>query len=147
MGRNYSASPPQTKLGVGLDAWLRRLIADHDGTALIVAKVVGSLIIEVIRFRLNRVCDLTGHVLAGFLDRLRRRAARMSSHTTIAAVILNMVGMMVNVTIVTTDSITMLAKTASISKCRLIPSSTGPLPPYGGSPAALVPRRAAPNSS
>jgi hypothetical protein len=79
MGKSYRAFRPDTKLGVHLEPWLRRLAADHDGVALIVAKTVGSLMIEDGQeswFRLSRICDLTGQspaVVAGILQRLRRR--------------------------------------------------------------------------
>jgi hypothetical protein len=62
-----------------LSKWLRRLAADHDGAALIVAKTVGSLMIEDgpgAWFKLSRICDLTGQsdaVVAGILYRLSRR--------------------------------------------------------------------------
>jgi hypothetical protein len=60
-------------------AWLRRLAADHRGPALMVAKTVGSLLIEdgpCAWFKLSRICDLTGQphaVVAGILHRLSRR--------------------------------------------------------------------------
>jgi hypothetical protein len=80
MGNSYRASHPDTtRLGVVLTEWLRRLAADHDGTALIVAKVVGSLMFEdgaEMWFKLSRICDLTGQssdVVAGILYRLRHR--------------------------------------------------------------------------
>jgi hypothetical protein len=62
-----------------IEAWLQRLAADHDGTALIVAKTIGSLMIEDglgAWFKLSRICDLTGQspsIVAGILHRLRRR--------------------------------------------------------------------------
>jgi hypothetical protein len=62
-----------------LAEWLRRLVADHDGTALIVAKTVGSLIVEDGRdgwFKLSRICGLTGQspaVVDGILHRLQHR--------------------------------------------------------------------------
>jgi hypothetical protein len=40
MGKSYRVFRPDTKLGVFLEGWLRRLAADHDGPALIVAKTV-----------------------------------------------------------------------------------------------------------
>jgi hypothetical protein len=73
------SSPLETKLGVALEDWLRRLAGDHDGVALIVAKTVASLMIldgPDMRFGLTRICDLTGQspeVVAGILQRLRRR--------------------------------------------------------------------------
>ena len=80
MGKRYRAPLPDgTRLGVDLAVWLRRLAADHDGAALIVAKTVGSLMIEDgqdMWFKLSRICDLTGQspeVVAGILERLRRR--------------------------------------------------------------------------
>jgi hypothetical protein len=59
--------------------WLRRLAADHDGVALIVAKTVGSLMFEDGQdswFQLRRISGLTGQspeVVAGILYRLRGR--------------------------------------------------------------------------
>ena len=80
MGKRYRAPlPDSTRLGVDLAVWLRRLAADHDGAALIVAKTVGSLMIEDgqdMWFKLSRICDLTGQsseVVAGILHRLRGR--------------------------------------------------------------------------
>jgi hypothetical protein len=70
---------PETEQGVALTEWLLRLAADHDGAALIVAKTVGSLMIEDgqdMLFKLSRISGLTGlspdHI-TGILYRLRRR--------------------------------------------------------------------------
>ena len=77
MAKSYQ--PPETNLGVTLDKWLQRLVADHDGTALIVAKTVGSLMFEDgpdMWFKLSRISDLTGqspNIVAGILHRLRHR--------------------------------------------------------------------------
>jgi hypothetical protein len=80
MGKSYRASLSDTTgLGVVLADWLRRLAADHDGVALIVAKTVGSLMIEEgpdLWFKLSRISYLTGlspDLIAGILYRLRRR--------------------------------------------------------------------------
>jgi hypothetical protein len=79
MGNSYRAFRPDTELGVLLDDWLRRLATDYDGTALIVAKTIGSLMIEDgprSWFRLRRISSLTGQspdVVAGILYRLRSR--------------------------------------------------------------------------
>jgi hypothetical protein len=79
MGNSYRAFGPDTELGVLLDDWLRRLAADHDGRALIVAKTIGSLMIEYgprSWFKLRRISNLTGQspdVVAGILYRLRSR--------------------------------------------------------------------------
>jgi hypothetical protein len=79
MGKSYGSSLPETKLRVALADSLRRLAADHDGTALIVAKIVGSMMIEKgpdTWFKLSRISDLTGlspAIVAGILHRLRRR--------------------------------------------------------------------------
>jgi hypothetical protein len=79
MGNSYRAFRPDTELGVLLDDWLRRLAADHDGRALIVAKTIGSLMIEDgprSWFKLRRISSLTGQspeVVAGILYRLRGR--------------------------------------------------------------------------
>jgi hypothetical protein len=68
-----------TPLSTVIDAWLRQLAADHDGVALIVAKTVGSLMIEdglEMWFKLNRISDLTElspGIVAGILYRLRER--------------------------------------------------------------------------
>ena len=73
------SSPLETKLGLALEDWLRRLAADHAGVALIVAKAVGSLMIEEgldMWFKLSRISYLTGlspDLIAGILYRLRRR--------------------------------------------------------------------------
>jgi hypothetical protein len=59
--------------------WLRRLAADHDGAALIVAKTVGLLMMGDGHdrwFKLRRIAGLTGQapeVVAGNLHRLRGR--------------------------------------------------------------------------
>lgn len=80
MAKSYQ--PPETNLGVTLDKWLQRLVADHDGTALIVAKTVGSLMFEDgpdMWFKLSRISDLTGqspNIVAGILHRLRHRGRR-----------------------------------------------------------------------
>jgi hypothetical protein len=53
---------PDTTQGAAIAEWLQRLAADHDGTALIVAKTVGSLMIEDgpgAWFKLSRICYLT----------------------------------------------------------------------------------------
>jgi hypothetical protein len=77
MAKSYRT--PETKLGVALDEWLRRLAADHDGAALIVGKTVGSLMIvdgQNMWFKLSRISDLTGQspdIVAGILHRLRGR--------------------------------------------------------------------------
>jgi hypothetical protein len=79
MGKSYRTFPPETNLGIDLDQWLRRLAADHDGPALIVAKTVGSLMFENgpdMWFKLSRISDLTRvspHIVAGILYRLRHR--------------------------------------------------------------------------
>jgi hypothetical protein len=68
-------TPPSTVIA----AWLRLLSADHDGTALIIAKTIGSMMIEDGPdkwFRLSRISDLTEQspaTIAGILHRLRRR--------------------------------------------------------------------------
>jgi hypothetical protein len=46
MGKTYGGFFPATELGEKVDKWLQRLAADHDGVALIVAKTIGSLMIE-----------------------------------------------------------------------------------------------------
>jgi hypothetical protein len=79
MAKGYRAPLPDTTQGAAIAKWLQRLAADHDGTALIVAKTVGSLLIEDgpgAWFKLSRICDLTGQpdaVVAGILSRLSRR--------------------------------------------------------------------------
>jgi hypothetical protein len=68
-----------TPLSTDIAAWLQQLAADHDGVALIVAKTVGSLMIEdgpKMWFKLNRISDLTGlspGIVAAILYRLRHR--------------------------------------------------------------------------
>jgi hypothetical protein len=68
-------APPSTVIA----AWLQQLASDHDGVALIVAKTVGSLMIEDgpdMWFKLSRICALTGQspaIVAGILYRLRHR--------------------------------------------------------------------------
>jgi hypothetical protein len=79
MGKDSGTSLPETKPGVTIAEWLHRLAADHGGTALIVAKTVGSLIIEDgpdMWFKLSRISCLTAqspNIVAGILSRLRRR--------------------------------------------------------------------------
>jgi hypothetical protein len=79
MGKRNRAFRPDTKLGVLLEGWLQRLRTDHDGTALIVAKTVGSLMFEdgaEVWFKLSRISDLIGvspNIVAGVLYRLRHR--------------------------------------------------------------------------
>jgi hypothetical protein len=79
MGKDSRTSLPETKPGVTIAEWLHRLAADHGGTALIVAKTVGSLMFEEgaeVWFKLSRICDLTGQpdaVVTGILYRLSRR--------------------------------------------------------------------------
>jgi hypothetical protein len=78
-GAPLPAQARQPGLSITIAEWLQRFAADHDGTALIVAKTVGSLLIENgprAWFKLSRICDLTGQpdaVVAGILSRLRRR--------------------------------------------------------------------------
>jgi hypothetical protein len=73
------AQAPQPELSIINTKWLHRLATDHDGAALIVAKTVGSLMIEdgpQAWFKLSRICELTGQpaaVVAGILSRLSRR--------------------------------------------------------------------------
>jgi hypothetical protein len=80
MGKSCRASHRDTtRLGVVLADWVQRLAADHDGTALIVAKTVGSLMIEDgpdMWFKLSRISYLTGlfpDIITGILYQLRRR--------------------------------------------------------------------------
>jgi hypothetical protein len=79
MGKSYRAFPPETNLGIDLAGWLRRLAADHDGPALVVAKAVGSLMFEDgpgMWFKLSRISYLTGlspDMITGILHWLRRR--------------------------------------------------------------------------
>jgi hypothetical protein len=79
MTKGYAAPLPDTTQGVAIAEWLQRLAADHDGPALIVAKTVGSLMIEdgpSAWFKLSRICYLTRQpdaVVAGILSRLRQR--------------------------------------------------------------------------
>jgi hypothetical protein len=68
-----------TPLSTVIAEWLQQLAADHDGVAFIVAKTVGSLMIEdgpEMWFKLNRISYLTGlppGVVAAVLYRLRHR--------------------------------------------------------------------------
>jgi hypothetical protein len=68
-----------TPLSTVIAEWLQQLAADHVGVAFIVAKTVGSLMIEdgpEMWFKLNRISDLTEQspaIVAGILHRLRRR--------------------------------------------------------------------------
>jgi hypothetical protein len=79
MGKSYRTLLPEPNLGVVMGEWLQLLAADHDGVALIVAKTVGSLMIEDgpdMWFKLRRISGLTGQspqVVAGILHRLRGR--------------------------------------------------------------------------
>ena len=79
MGKSHKGSSPATALGDTVGKWVSLLAADHDRTALIIAKTVGSLMIEDGPdewFRLSRISDLTGlppAIVAGILHRLRLR--------------------------------------------------------------------------
>jgi hypothetical protein len=79
MGKGYTAPLRDTTQHPDIATWLHRLAADHDGAALIVAKTVGSLLIEdgpCAWFKLSRICDLTGQpnaVVTDILYRLSRR--------------------------------------------------------------------------
>jgi hypothetical protein len=66
-------------LSTVIAAWLQQVAADHVGPPLIVAKIVGSLMIEHgpdMWFRLSDISELTGQspgIVAGILYRLRHR--------------------------------------------------------------------------
>jgi hypothetical protein len=72
-GKSYRALLSEPNLGVVLGEWLQRLAADHDGTALLVAKTIGSLMIEDgpdMWFKLSRISYLTGpapEIITGIL--------------------------------------------------------------------------------
>jgi hypothetical protein len=74
-----TGSFPGTELGDKLTEWVRRLAADHDGAALIVANTVAALMFEdgaEMWFKLSRICALTEQspvIVAGILSRLRHR--------------------------------------------------------------------------